>query len=132
MIDVPLPKHMVGSRLGQLKLEYEIKRAISLAPKVYGLITFDDKEIIKVKGITKASLKYITLRDLEQLLLKDTYKQFTQEKWYKKVFEGSITVSEVAYQLKVTSNKRKLVYNEYDMFCDTEPYFYNSIELISN
>jgi len=29
------------------------------------------------------------------------------EKWFKKVIEGEITVTDVAYNLKVTSNKRE-------------------------
>ena len=36
--------------------------------------------------------------------------EFTQEKWFKSLYEGKIRVSDVAYQLKVTSNKRKNIY----------------------
>jgi hypothetical protein len=36
--DAPLPDYMVGSKLGQMKLEHTINRAIFLAPKVYGFV----------------------------------------------------------------------------------------------
>jgi hypothetical protein len=41
VVDQPLPAFMVGSELGQLKLEHTIKRAVFLAPKVYGLVDVD-------------------------------------------------------------------------------------------
>jgi len=50
--DAELPSILVGPELGQFKLEYVINRAVFLAPKVYGLITTDGQEIIKVKGLT--------------------------------------------------------------------------------
>jgi hypothetical protein len=83
--DKPLPSFMVGKELGQFKLEYIIKRAVFLAPKVYGLITTNNDEIIKVKGVVKEQLNDIHIHDLEQLLFMDSSKVFTQEKWFKKV-----------------------------------------------
>jgi DNA polymerase elongation subunit (family B) len=52
IIDQALPSDLVGNKLGQFKLEHTIDRGVFLAPKVYGLITEEAKEIIKVKGIT--------------------------------------------------------------------------------
>src|SRR6202034_593024 len=49
-IDRPLPSYMVGEALGQFKLEYVVKRAVFLAPKVYALITDSGEEIVKIKG----------------------------------------------------------------------------------
>jgi DNA polymerase family B len=46
-----LPSFMVGKELGQFKLEHTILKAVFLAPKVYGLITDQGEEIIKVKII---------------------------------------------------------------------------------
>lgn len=43
VIDAKLDNAFVGSELGQFKLEYEINRAVFLAPKVYGLHTSDGK-----------------------------------------------------------------------------------------
>jgi hypothetical protein len=49
--DAPLPDNLIGTGLGKFKLEHTINRAVFLAPKVYGLVDVDGKEIIKVKGI---------------------------------------------------------------------------------
>jgi hypothetical protein len=126
VIDKPLSSEIVGNELGQLKLECTIDRAVFLAPKVYGLITEGGDEVIKVKGITHDVASTLTINDLEQLLVKDSSKVFTQDKWYKKVIEGQITVSDIAYTLKVTSNKRSPIYVD-GIFQDTQPYHYNEI-----
>lgn len=129
VIDRQLPSFMVGSALGQMKLEYVIRKAVFLAPKVYGLITTDGKEIIKVKGINQDLVSDIHINDLEDLMFKDASKEFTQAKWFKKVVEGNISVQDVAYTLKVTSNKRNPVYIG-KVFENTKPYYYD--ELINN
>ena len=59
IIDKPLPESMVGNKLGQVKLEHVIDRAVFLAPKVYGLVTMDGQEIIKVKGLTAKSISEV-------------------------------------------------------------------------
>ena len=56
-INKPLPDHLIGSALGQFKLESQISKAIFLAPKVYALITDEGQEIIKVKGLIKNNIK---------------------------------------------------------------------------
>jgi len=124
--DQPLPSFLVGDNLGQFKLEHILSKAVFLAPKVYGLITENGTEIIKVKGIINEILKDIHIKDLESLLFMDSSKEFTQSKWIKKVIEGNITVNEVAYTLKVTSNKRNPVYIN-NIFSNTKPYNYNEI-----
>ena len=126
VVDKQLPSFMVGSDLGQYKLEHTISRAVFLAPKVYGLLTTDGTEIIKMKGIVNELLADIHFQDLQDLLFKDSSKEFSQEKWFKKVLEGDITVNEVAYTLKSTSNKRRSIYIE-NIFSNTKPYNYNEI-----
>ena len=88
IIDKPLPDFMVGGELGQFKLEHMIDRAVFLAPKVYGLVTVEGEEVIKVKGVTKEQLSDIHIQDLENLLIKDSSREFNQSKWFKKVIEG--------------------------------------------
>jgi len=66
VIDQPLPESMVGNELGQLKLEHVINKAVFLAPKVYGLVDIDGKEVIKVKGITHNVASEIHFYDLEK------------------------------------------------------------------
>jgi hypothetical protein len=122
----PLPSYMVGNKLGQFKLEYIIDRAVFLAPKVYALITTDGKEIIKVKGLTSEMIPNIHIGDLERLLIKDSNLDFIQEKWYKEIIAGEISIQQIAYTLKVTSNKRKAVYVD-DIYNNTKPYYYDEI-----
>jgi hypothetical protein len=121
--DRPLPEFLVGKELGQFKLECVIRRAVFLAPKVYGLITTTGEEIIKVKGMSPADVK---IQDLENLLVKDSSKEFNQSKWFKKVIAGEISVTDVAYTLKVTSNKRQAVYID-NVFSNTKPFQYDEI-----
>ena len=121
-IDRPLPSYMVGAALGQFKLEYVVERAVFLAPKVYGLLTTEGKEIVKVKGLTPD----ISIGDLDQLLIQDSQKVFIQEKWYKDLYEGEITPQQVAYTLKITSNKRELVYID-GILGATKPFYYDEL-----
>ena len=125
--DKPLPSFMVGNELGQFKLEHVIQRAVFLAPKVYGFVTVEGEEVIKVKGVSKTILPNIKVQDLEDLMFRDSSKEFTQEKWFKKVLEGEISVSEVAYTLKVTSNKRRAIYIS-DVFENTKPFYYDELD----
>jgi hypothetical protein len=89
--DAPLPEALIGNKLGQFKLECTIKRAVFLAPKVYALITSDNKEIIKVKGLSKEMIPNFHIEDLENLLVKDSSREFNQSKWFKKVIEGELS-----------------------------------------
>jgi hypothetical protein len=51
-LNKPLPKSMISNTiLGKMKLENIIDNAIFLAPKVYCLVTKDNKTIYKVKGL---------------------------------------------------------------------------------
>jgi hypothetical protein len=124
--DAPLPSFMVGKDLGKFKLEHTILKGVFLAPKVYGLITTEGNEIIKIKGLSKDSLDNINFNNLELLLHKDSSLEFSQTKWFKKLIEGEITVNEVAYTLKVTSNKRQPIYID-NIFTATKPYNYDDI-----
>ena len=130
VLDAPLPSFMVGNELGQYKLEHVIKKAVFLAPKVYALETVEGLEIVKVKGITKETLPEINLDKLEQLLIKDSSLEFTQDKWFKKVIEGEIKVSEIAYTLKATSVKRAHIHTNVEgkeIFTNTRPYDYDEL-----
>ena len=129
IFDKALPAELVGNKLGQVKLEHVIKKAVFLAPKVYALITDSGEEIIKIKGVTQKGIQKenINFSSLEALLVQDSMREFTQEKWYKSITKGTITTSDVAYTLKVTSNKRQSVYIN-NVFSNTKPYFYEYIE----
>jgi hypothetical protein len=66
-IDRPLPDQMVGSELGQMKLEYIFEDCVFLGPKIYAGITTDGRYICKVKGFKNAS--NVPLDDLKSLAL---------------------------------------------------------------
>lgn len=119
--------YLHGGNLGQFKLEYTVSRAVFLAPKVYGLLTTDGDEVIKVKGLTQKALQGVHVQDLEALLIQDSSKAFTQDKWFKAIASGTIDIKDVAYTLKVTNNKREGIYID-NIFEDTKPYSYNKFD----
>nr|YP_010991015.1 DNA polymerase [Pappia fissilis]WOX61288.1 DNA polymerase [Pappia fissilis] len=124
-INKPLPDHLVSNtELGKLKLEYICTKGIFLAPKVYCLITIDNQFICKVKGLDTKNIN-LTLEDFKYLLYKDSKLEKSHMKWFKSFEAGTITVKEQLYTLKVTSNKRRLIYQD-DIFVDTEPYIINN------
>jgi len=126
----PLPKELIGDNLGQFKLEHTIKKAVFLAPKVYALVTTDNELIIKCKGVTQNHIKELKFNDIENLLIKDSSLEFTQDKWFKNVIEGTISPIQLAYTLKATYNKRNAVYTNIDnkkIFTDTNPVNYEDI-----
>ena len=127
VIDRPLSMELVGNKLGQLKLEYVIKRGIFLAPKVYGLVTSDNKEVIKVKGLRPEVLYEFNMDNLEELLHENKTIEFNQEKWYKDIINGNISIKDVAYSLKVTSSKREAIYVN-KSFESTKPFIYSEID----
>lgn len=108
-IDKPLNDKLISkTELGLMKLEYICEKAIFIAPKVYCLLTNEGLLIYKVKGLS-SKIK-LTLRDFENLLLKDSKLEKNQEKWFKNLQEGNISILDQIYTLKVTSNKRELIY----------------------
>jgi hypothetical protein len=114
---VPLPENLVNNKLGAWKLEYVIKKAIFLAPKVYALILEDGSEIVKVKG-SKVNFSFLDMKDLLQ---KDTFLEMRQEKWYKNMAKGNISIKEEIYTLSATENKREFVYDSNNKIVDTKP-----------
>lgn len=115
-IDKPLPDKFVGNELGQMKLEHIFKDATFLSPKMYGGIT-EDYEYVRIKGL-KNPIKY---KELKTLLYKDSKLEIKQEKWYSDVSNGKFHIKDEIYTLMVTNNKRKLIYNNENIFYDTLP-----------
>ena len=106
-LNKPLDIKYVGKELGKMKLEHIFKEAIFLAPKVYGGITIEGKNIIKIKG-SKNSLEYIKMKEL---LYKDKFTKIPTEKWYRNIGEGNITIKNELYTLTINEGKRKLIYD---------------------
>ena len=130
-IDRPLPEHLVNSKvLGKMKLENVLDKAIFLAPKMYYLETEDGKIIYKVKGLSHDI--ELTRNDFDNLLFKESTLQKIQTKWRKNLKEGHIELLEQMYTLKVTENKRKLIYNKNNKFIATKAYKINLNKEILN
>jgi hypothetical protein len=118
----PLPDSFVDpGRLGAMKLEGIYDKAVFLAPKVYALKN-NQEEIIKIKGLSKASIKNsnINIELLSGLLFKDSNLTFKQEKWFRSLSKANIEIIDQIYTLKVTGNKRKLIYDN-DKLINTLP-----------
>jgi DNA polymerase type B, organellar and viral len=118
--DKPLPDHFVGKAIGQFKLESISKEAVFLAPKVYGLVDKDTgQEIIKVKGYKN---KNITFNELKSLLKLNKKLELNHEKWFKSIVNSNIIIKNQIYTLKVTNNKRNLMYNKANILFDSKPF----------
>lgn len=127
-IDYEIDPSLIGSGLGQLKLEHEFKEATFIAPKVYGGIGIKrDKgvvtyyEIVKAKGF-KNPIEYSKLK---YLLNQNSKLELCQEKWYRNFGNSEINVNNEIYTLMVTSNKRELVYNSNGHLVETKPLIIN-------
>jgi hypothetical protein len=72
------------------------------------------------------------MKDFENLLIKNTFIKKLQTKWFKNLTEGHISVLEQLYTLKITDNKRKLIF-ENNKLIETKPYIIdNNKEIINN
>jgi DNA polymerase elongation subunit (family B) len=122
--DKPLPVELVNpTLLGKFKLENIYKEAIFLAPKVYGGITLDGNEIIKVKG-----LKYnkdLTFDNFKSLLIKDTSLTLEQNKLFTRLGDNSINLIKQSYSLIPTENRRELIYTN-NKLSGTKPFVVNN------
>lgn len=112
-----LPNSVVNNELGGWKLEQTFKEVVFIAPKVYGGITNDGKEITKVKGFKNK----ISFNELKPLLIREEKIKLKQDKWFKSVSEGNIKIKQNIYTLAPTENKRKLII-EKDIIIGTEPF----------
>lgn len=99
-------------------LEAIIKEGVFLAPKLYGYIDQDGKEIVKCKGYKDK----ITFNDLKSLLIKNSKLELKQEKWYSSLEKGNIEIKNQIYTVQVTSNKRNLMYNKDNLLYNTYPF----------
>ena len=119
----PLPSDLVSeTELGKFKLEYIAKRAVFLGPKFYILELEDGGLVVKVKGLNSAIRSTLSFDDFTSLLHRDSRLEVSQEKWFRSMEEGSITIKEQLYSLMVTASKRKLEYSDDGYLIKTTPY----------
>jgi hypothetical protein len=72
------------------------------------------------------------LNEFESLLYKHSFIEKFQLKWLKNFSEGDIKIREDLYTLKVTENKRKLIYDSNNKFIGTIPFVINKFKEIIN
>lgn len=125
--DKPLPKELIGTKLGQLKLENIIKLGYFVAPKVYGFVNDNLDTKVKVKGL-KAEISFY---ELNMILYKNTSITKNQDKWYRRWEEGKIYIRNEIYSLIATDNKRQLIYDSYSKLVATKPYIYIDGKIIN-
>lgn len=117
VLQQPLPDREVGKALGQMKLEYGgIKEGIFLAPKVYGLRLESGETITKIKGLNTE----ITFNEMKKLLKEEERLKLRKINWVRDLSKSRIQLMESIYTLMVTSNKRRVVYEE-GLFKWTKP-----------
>jgi hypothetical protein len=116
-IDKELDPKYVGTELGKFKLENIFTKVLFLAPKVYGGITKEGKEIIKIKGLKNP----INFDKLTPLLEFNKELEIKQDKWHRDFSMGNINIKSEIYTLKITDNKRKLIYDSNNKFLNTKP-----------
>jgi hypothetical protein len=108
---------LIGTKLGQFKLEAVIKEAVFVAPKLYGCITIDGEEISKVKGYKH----HVPFGLLKSLLHKNNIIKLEQEKWFKNMYQSSIKIENQEYNITATQNKRELIYKN-EKLVGTRPF----------
>ena len=120
VLDCPLPNHMVGKELGQVKLEHTVTEGIFLGPKTYALRLDNGEYIIKVKGLKQAGDK-VTFEQLKSLLYKNNILKIQQAKWFRSLDKSNIQILNSIYSLRATDNKRTFIYKN-DLAVNTKPF----------
>jgi hypothetical protein len=104
-----------------------MKRSI-LAAKLYCLEKEDNNIITKVKGLKDTTT--LNYNDFENLLNKNFIIERSHKKWFRQLTESKINILEQIYSIKVTDNKRELIYNKKDKLIGTKPYKINRFKEI--
>ena len=69
------------------------------------------------------------MEDFESLLKYNASIERNQDKWFKSINDGNITIKEQIYTIKVTDNKRQLIYKN-GTLVGTKPYVIDNNKII--
>ena len=83
---------------------------------------------MKVKGLKNP----VSFHELLVLLKKDETLEIDQNKLYKNIGKGYLTLQKEIYTLKLTENKRVLIFDKNNNFCETKPFILNNGVLTEN
>lgn len=129
IIDKPLNPINIGKGIGQMKLENIYEKGIFLAPKFYAAkIKSETKnsEKIVIKGLNTS----ISFKELLKLFKRNKKLKIYQDKWYKNLSKGYIQIKKELYTLKVTDNKRNLIFDKNNKFINTSPFIIQDDKII--
>lgn len=108
VLDCELPASMIGTGLGQMKLEYsKIKEGIFALPKVYYLELEDGTVIKKAKCVNASSL---TKEDYLALIAEKSVTKI-KEKWFASLAKSTITPMQIKITLGTSFTKRLRIYD---------------------
>jgi len=103
----PLPDHLVGKNLGQMKLVHEIKKGIFIKKKLYCIIDTNNQEIIKSSGIDSSKLNYksfLKLLNGESIEIERTKFNVEWKNLNLNVVESKITIKGLVGKVKTMLN----------------------------
>ena len=103
ILSKPLNNKLVGSQLGQFKLEAIISEGFYLSKKFYLIVTILNDIIIKCKGINNANqiIKYNTFIEL----FKGNSVEVSQTRFIRKMGELNIQIKDIKHIIKPLINK---------------------------
>ena len=77
--------------------------------------------------MSQKSKNKIKFNDLKPLLIKNNSIKLNQEKWFKNIGQGNISIKDEIYTLMLTENKRELIFDNNNIFIETKPIKINLI-----
>ena len=114
---------LIGNKLGQFKLEYDIKEAYFISNKTYCLVLNNNENknniIIKAKGINNNS---ITLNDFKDMYFNNKNINTEKTSTITNYEKGSVVIQNQNIELNYNSyTKREKLFNTNNLWIDTKP-----------
>ena len=81
----------------------------------------ENTHTFKVKGLNRTSTINLRMDEFSNLLYENESLLLDQEVWLRSIELGTITLKQQLYTIKVTANKRELIYNRYGKLVTTNP-----------
>lgn len=95
--------------INQHKLEHEIQEGIFVMPKVYYLLTSDNKEVLKCKGYPGK----LTRSNYLALLKGETLQELQVNKWQRSLKDSNVQIKRAQpYYLRFLFNKRQQIFEK--------------------
>ena len=111
VLPYPLPDHLVGKGIGQMKLVHKINSGIFIRKKLYAIIDSDNQEVVKSSGINPNKLNYNSFENL----LKGEYIEVKGTNFNVNWKDLEIKVVETKIKLNGLQGKIKTIYNTPDV-----------------